>query len=113
MYILLVLINVIFLTSGQIFWKMSVKNLDTYSFSSVVTVFLSPHFFIGALLYALATLIWIFLLSKLPLSTLYPLQSLAYVFGLIAGYLIFKELITLQKVVGVSIILVGVFIVAK
>lgn len=113
MYILLVLVNVVLLTTGQIFWKLSVKNLETYSISSILGVLITPYFIFGALLYVFATIIWIFLLSKLPLSTLYPLQSLAYVLGLFAGYFFFKELISIQKVVGVSIILVGVFFVAK
>jgi drug/metabolite transporter (DMT)-like permease len=41
------------------------------------------------------------------------MQSLAYVFGLLAGYFIFDEFISYQKIIGVVIILIGVYIIAK
>lgn len=111
--LILLLVNVLFLTSGQVLWKMSVRNIGSFNFSSLWGVLLSPYFLIGGVLYVMATLIWIYLLTKLPLSTLYPLQSLAYVFGLLAGYFVFNEFISFQKIVGVAIILIGVYFIAK
>lgn len=109
----LVLINVLFLTTGQILWKLSVRGVVNYNFSTVLGVLFSPYFLFGGVLYVFATLIWIFLLSKMPLSTLYPLQSLAYVFGLLAGHFVFNEFISVQKIIGVAIILIGVYFIAK
>ncbi|MGF6353648.1 drug/metabolite transporter (DMT)-like permease [Paenibacillus sp. 4624] len=113
MYVILLLVNVVFLTSGQVLWKMSVRNIGNFNLSSLFSVLLSPYFIMGGFLYVMATLIWIYLLTKLPLSTLYPMQSLAYVFGLLAGYFIFHEFISFQKIIGVAIILIGVYFIAK
>lgn len=115
MYInlLLIVTNVLFLTLGQICWKLSVRNLTSFNFSNLMNTLFSPYFIVGGFLYVLATVVWVYLLSKMPLSTLYPMQSLAYVFGLLAGYFIFDEFISYQKIIGVVIILIGVYIIAK
>lgn len=110
---LLVLANIIFLVLGQSFWKYAVKDGMTLNLQAVLRVLISPWFIIGAFLYVGATIIWLFLLSKYPLSFLYPLQSLAYVLGLIVALFFFKEDISLIRWIGVSIILLGVFVVSK
>jgi multidrug transporter EmrE-like cation transporter len=52
-------------------------------------------------------------LSRLPLSVAYPLQALAYVLALIPAYFLFHESITLTKLAGVAVILLGVYLLAK
>jgi drug/metabolite transporter (DMT)-like permease len=110
---LLILLNVIFLVAGQILWKISVKNIVINSPTSIINVLISPWFICGGILYVIATCVWVYLLSKLPLSFLYPMQSLAYVFGLIVAMVIFKEYVPAIRWVGVSVILLGVYLVAR
>jgi uncharacterized membrane protein len=45
------------------------------------------------------------------LSAVYPLQSLAYALGIVAGILIFKEHVPAIRWVGVSVIVFGVYLV--
>ncbi|MEM4871234.1 MAG: EamA family transporter, partial [Thermofilaceae archaeon] len=62
----------------------------------------------GFALYALSTLAWLAALSRGELSELYPVISLNYALALIVGWLLFGESVTLAKVLGVALILLGV-----
>lgn len=107
------LMNILFLVAGQILWKVAVMNIKSWSIHAIGTLLLSPFFWGGAMLYVLATCLWLVVLSKLPLSVAYPTQSISYVFGAVLALLLFKETVTTVQWVGMIIILFGVFLVAK
>ncbi|WP_433744882.1 EamA family transporter [Falsibacillus pallidus] len=113
MVYLLLLFNILMLVSGQVLWKMAVANVEKWDVQTVLALIISPYFIGGALLYVMATGLWLVILTKLPLSVAYPSQSLSYIFGAIVALMIFKE--TLQPVqwVGMAIIVFGVFLIAK
>ncbi|MCY9664832.1 EamA family transporter [Paenibacillus alginolyticus] len=110
---LLILLNVLLLVTGQTLWKIGVERFNFNNYKQLYLVLSSPFIITGCFLYVIATVIWILLLSRLPLSFLYPLQSLAYVVGLIIAIFVFHEHVTLTKWIGVGVILVGVYFVAK
>src|ERR1700689_4830431 len=56
----------------------SVFNTDVLS-SSIVILFKSLPFWAGMLCYAASVCVWVAALSKAPVSTAYPMLSLAYV----------------------------------
>lgn len=58
----------------------------------------------------LAAVCWMAALTKFDLSYVYPITALSFVFVLLLSGLIFKEPITVQKVVGVSLILCGTIV---
>ncbi|MGG5252863.1 EamA family transporter [Neobacillus sp. SM06] len=113
-YVLL-LTNILFLVLGQTSWKIGLEKLQLHG--SLIQKFFqfvfSPFIFLGFVLYILATVIWMYLLSKLPLSFLYPLQSIAYVLALFVGLFLFKEQIPITRWVGTGIILLGVYLVVR
>ncbi|WP_138753779.1 EamA family transporter [Paenibacillus sinopodophylli] len=110
-YIILFL-NILLLVSGQLLWKTGMNKLDTAKGDSWVSLLWSPHIWSGLVLYGIATVMWLYVLKKLPLSLAYPLQSMAYVIALIAAVFIFHETVPLQRWIGVAIILVGVIVLA-
>lgn len=67
----------------------------------------------GILCYITSLFFWLFVLSKLDLSKAYPMVSLGYIFTLILGYYFFNESINLFKILGVSLIILGVFLITK
>jgi drug/metabolite transporter (DMT)-like permease len=52
---------------------------------------------------------WFFLHRKFKLSFIYPILSVNYFFSLILGKVLFQEAITIQKVIGSIVIVIGVF----
>ncbi len=106
--LLLILINVLLLTSGQILWKTGLDQVGGISWSNSLRVLLSPWILAGLALYLIATVVWFVVLSRADLSYAYPLQSTAYVIGVIAAWLIFKDVIPLTRWIGVLVIIAGV-----
>ncbi len=74
--------------------------LDPYVISSFAAAFF-------------ASLTWIAALTKFELSYAYPYMSLSFIFVLILSYLLFNEPFTLNKIIGVVIIVVGLYIASK
>lgn len=109
-YVLLVL-NILFLVAGQIVWKMGLNGQGGLQLNNILTVMLSPLILLGIALYGIATILWLFVLSRLPLSVAYPMQSLAYVLGLIVAWWIFGEAIPLNRWIGAGIIVAGVMVI--
>lgn len=106
----LILLNTLILVSGQFLWKFGMMNKEN-SFSSVgevIKLLLSPYILSGLTMYGFATVLWLFILTRVPLSVAYPLQSLAYVFAVFGAYFIFNESLSIMKIAGVLLIIIGV-----
>jgi drug/metabolite transporter (DMT)-like permease len=52
--------------------------------------------------------LWLYVLSRLPISLAYPLQSFAFVLALLIAFFIFKESVPPNRWVGAAIILGGI-----
>ncbi|BFH64990.1 MULTISPECIES: EamA family transporter [Paenibacillus] len=108
-YVLL-LLNIILLVCGQILFKLGLQSSGGLHWIKMLS---SVHIWSGLFLYGLATLLWFAVLSRLPLSVAYPLQSLAYVLALIPAVFLFHETINATKVIGVAVIIVGAYLIVK
>lgn len=108
----LLLLNILFLVAGQIVWKMGLSQQGGLQWHNLFSVMFSPMIILGIAFYGIATVLWLFVLSRLPLSIAYPLQSLAYVIGILAALYLFDEVIPLNRWVGVCIIIVGVIVIS-
>ncbi len=72
-----------------------------------------PLFDLGFILYGLAAFVWFRVVSTEELSTAYPLLvSLVFIFVTLGASALFRESITLRKVAGLAVILLGIFLVA-
>jgi drug/metabolite transporter (DMT)-like permease len=115
MKFLLILLNILCLVFGQTAWKMGLEKLELHGsiVAKLFQILFSPLILLGFALYIVATIIWMFLLSKFPLSYLYPLQSFAYIISLFVGLFVFKEFIPPTRWIGTCVILFGVYLVVK
>lgn len=68
---------------------------------------------LGLSMYVVGTFFWLVLLSRLDLSFLYPFGALQYLFIYIISYFFLGEHITLGRIVGVSVVLLGILIIGK
>lgn len=70
-----------------------------------------PIFILGVLLYGSGTLLWMRVLSTEPISVGYPiLMSVAFVTIALGAAAFFQEAITLPRLVGMMVIVIGVVI---
>lgn len=108
----LLFLNIIMLVSGQAFFKLGLEKIGGVNLGNAWKALLSPTIIVGLALYALATLVWFVVLSRLPLSVAYPIQSLAYVLGIFLAISMFHETVSPMKWIGAAIIVIGVIFIA-
>jgi drug/metabolite transporter (DMT)-like permease len=98
------------LLSGQTLWKLGMNKIGTleYNFNFIIRTLLDPYIFTGLVLYAVATILWLGVLSESELSKAFPIMSLSYVLVMIPAFFIFHEPITLLKIGGSILIMSGV-----
>ncbi|MEO5700268.1 MAG: EamA family transporter [Casimicrobiaceae bacterium] len=71
------------------------------------------HFVLGIACYAVSVVVWIFGLSRVPVSVAYPLLSVGYVVNAIAAHYLLGEAVTLSRWLGIGLIIAGVYLVAR
>lgn len=81
-------------------------------FGIFTRIFQSPLMIAGLLLYGLGFLAWIFLLSKASISLVYPvILSANIILVLLLSHFFFNETLGLIQIVGIALILLGIFMV--
>ena len=80
--------------------------------NGIKSMLVNLNIYIGGLLYLLSAVLNIWILRFLDYSVVLPLTSLTYVWTMIISHLILKEKITIKKILGVVLILVGAVIVS-
>lgn len=98
-------LNMILLVSGQLLWKAGMNQTGTGPLWR--HALLSPAIWAGLGLYGLATVLWLFVLSRLPLAVAYPIQATAYVLGMVAARWLLGEMVSTTSWVGGLLILLG------
>ena len=71
------------------------------------------HFALGIACYALSVVVWIFGLSRVPVSIAYPLLSVGYVVNAVAAHYLLGEAVSASRWVGIGFIVLGVTLVAR
>ena len=62
----------------------------------------------GLSIYVLSTVLWLWVLTRIPLSFAYPCISISYIIIIFAGKFVFREKIDSWKVAAIVLILIGV-----
>lgn len=105
----------LFLAAGQVSLKFAVVRLEKFSWSwSFFKSFLLnwPLLFSGIEM-GIACILWLYMLKHWPFSIVYPLSSMAYLWGMIAAALLLHEPIMVSRWIGVVLIVAGSFLVIK
>ena len=82
--------------------------------SALLRLAKQPLFDLGLVFYAIAALIWFRIVASEPLSTAYPLLvSLTFILVTLGATILFNESLSWRKLVGLAIILMGIFIISR
>lgn len=115
----LVITGVLLNAVAQLALKAGVRDIGPIALSAdqVVPVSLrlmsEPFLWGGLTCYAISVIIWILALSRVDVSIAYPMLSLGYVVNAFAAWWLFGELLTPMRLVGIGIIIVGVYVLAR
>ncbi|MFQ6014963.1 MAG: multidrug resistance protein [Anaerolineae bacterium] len=112
--------NIASLVCGQLLMKYAMVQMGGFLISQAVRqpavlmkLALNPYVVTGLLLYGVNVFLWFDVLSTAELSYVYPMLSLSYGLVVLASALIFHEGITPLRLLGVVIICLGVYTVAR
>jgi multidrug transporter EmrE-like cation transporter len=72
-----------------------------------------PYILGGLTCYVFSVAIWIVALSRVAVSVAYPMLSIGYIVNAFAAWYLFGEALTITKLVGIGIIIVGVYVVSR
>ena len=119
-YFLYLLFFVFLMCMGQILFKKTALILSqSYNsinisklFESLLILIKIPYFFLALIVYASATLFWLFILQKIPLSIAYPFTALAMVIIPVLSIFLFQEKLSLNYWIGASLIVIGIIIIS-
>ena len=111
----LALLQSFFLAGGQVLLKLALAASGTFRWSwSFFKAQLTNWWFLGCgISFAVATVLWLYILKHFPFSIAYPLSSLSYLFGIFAAMLVFHEHIDWTQWVGVLLIMAGCALIVK
>jgi drug/metabolite transporter (DMT)-like permease len=117
--VIYILISVITGAIGQVMLKKGMTNLGPLTLSTkelptlIGKIALNPFIVIGLAIYVGGIIFWLVALSRVDLSFAYPFASLSYVLMMFASWIFLKEEITLIRLAGSLVIVVGVWIVSR
>jgi len=117
--ILAIFISIFLAVVGQLLLKMGMLRVGKFSFNistlvhQYTRILLNPFVIAGLFAFFISMLIWLYVLSRMELSFAYPFVALNYVLILLGSYFLLKETITLPKMIGVVVIIIGVYLVAR
>ena len=115
----LVLFGVLLNAAAQLLLKAGTNAIGHFEFSAANVlpigwkVATQPYIVGGLSCYVVSVAIWILALSRVEVSIAYPMLSIGYVVNAVAAYLLFGEAVSAQRLVGIGIIVLGVYVVAR
>lgn len=115
----LLLVGVLLNASAQLLLKAGTNAVGTFAFRSEnilpigLKLAFEPHILGGMACYAVSLVVWIMALSRVEVSVAYPLLSIGYAVNAIAAWYFLGEAVTFMRLVGIGIIILGVYVVAR
>lgn len=115
----LVLTGVLLNAAAQILLKAGVRHMGVISLQLPVLVkagfslAINPYILAGLACYVVSVVVWLLALSRVAVSIAYPMLSIGYIVTAIVAWLYLGEQMNMMRWAGISVIIVGVFLVAR
>lgn len=102
----LILFTVASLAVGQVCFKLASPAFAAFSLRSLF----SPIFIVALVIYAVATVLWVIVLSRVPLTVAYPLVALSYLIVPLLARAFLGEALRWQTFAGAFVIIAGILL---
>ena len=117
----LVLLSVFLSTSAQLILKLGANKIGHLeseatkglSLISYLPIYLNLYVVLGLAIYVISAATWIFVLTKVEISTAYPMISLGFIMTFVFGVYFFDESVSVSKISGTLLIVLGCLLVAR
>jgi uncharacterized membrane protein len=111
--------TIVFTVYGQLVLKWRIAQYgelpmhNTEKLVYLSRLFLDPFLVSGLASAFIASIFWLAAMTKFEISYAYPFMSLAFVLVLMLSVLLFKETLTVHKVIGMVLIVLGIVITSR
>lgn len=105
-YIIILLVSVFISAVSQIILKTAANK----TYESAIKEYLNFRVIFSYGLFFLSTILTMIALKKVPLSMQPILESTSYIYVSVMGYLLLKERFSKRKLLGLALILLGIFV---
>jgi multidrug transporter EmrE-like cation transporter len=118
-YIPLILSGVLLNAFAQILLKKGMLGIGYFEiqfqnfFPMIKKVAVNSYILLGLGSYVVSVAIWLLVLARVEVSYAYPFLSVGYVVVTLTGYLLFQENLSWMRVVGISVIILGVILLSR
>ncbi len=99
------------ISSGQVLFKLVSARMSAVDTGALRSLVIDPYFIGAMIIYAIATVSWIFVLRSVPLAAAYSFTALGFLFVPILSTVIFGEALTLRYFLGAALIMVGLTVI--
>ncbi len=114
-----ILISVFLSVVAQILLKHGMSNssvqaaLNSDALTAGITIFTNISVVAGLAAYVSSAGIWLLVLSKIDVSKAYPFVGIGFIGTMMFAYWFLNEPLTLTKVIGTLLVLVGVLLISQ
>lgn len=115
----LILFSVLLNSAAQLLLKGGMETIGRFDFSLSnllpisIKIAMNPGIVGGLFIYVVSVIIWLMVLSRVDVSFAYPMTSIGYIVTAIAGYFLFHENLSLTRIIGIIVIIAGVYLVTR
>lgn len=104
--VLLTLLTIALIALGQVLFKLAAGSVQLLEPRTLVSLPL----LVALSIYGIATLMWLVVLARVPLSVAFPFYGLTFLLVPLLAWLVLGESIRPQVLVGGAIIMVGIVV---
>lgn len=115
----LIFTGVMLNAAAQILMKSGTNAIGQFQFSAsnILPIGLKLatewHIIVALCCYGFSVVVWILALSRVPVSIAFPMLSMAYIVTAVAAWYLLGETLSMTKLVGIGIIILGVIIISR
>ena len=105
-----VLLSILLRSCGSIFAKQAALTSIGLGLSGIV---INVWYFAEITAFFFQAICWTLALRQFQLNFIYPFMSLVFILNLSAARFIFNEVVDMNHILGIALIIIGVFIITK
>lgn len=119
MMFLLILFGVMLNAAAQLLLKAGMNQIGHFEFSLAnavpigLKIMANPPILTGLCAYVLSVAVWLLVLSRVQVSYAYPMLSIGYIVNALAAYYFFGESLSIMRVTGIFVIIIGVYLISR
>ena len=115
----LILTSIFLNVAAQLLLKAAMNHIGKFTLSVdhliplIWQLMMNPFLIAGLFIYGISLCVWLLVLSRIDVSAAYPMMSIGFVVNAIGAYYLLNEPLSLTRILGITIIIAGVFLVTR